>query len=245
MNKKVKSLGDEYDNAKNILGEVQEMLKRRDQAQHEWKQFTSDLENAKAKIDKELSDMRERVLVERDGLRKSMENDLAKERLKGLQDIRAAIQAEEQKYEQKLRLRATETTQFVTERLLPKLDAWIADPQKARLHMGTEIGAAVAQVMLKESSSVRVGEAPPTQEKVEEQQKRIWKLAIGGGVAVIVLLYMFGNQIYPYFEKLAGNSYAMKLIEDRRIQSIYDPPKPRNFTARIRKTFLYMKTTTK
>src|SRR5262249_43914793 len=120
-------------------------------------------------------------------------------------------------------------------------DEWVARPQEARIKMGTEIDSAVAQSLLNESSAIRIGEAPPPPEKIEQRKKWVVRLSSGGGVIAFMILFMYWHQIYPAIERLAGNSYAMKLIEDRRIQSIYDPPKTAQFHENYTDNVLYMK----
>ena len=235
-------LGEELVKARTLLTQVEDLERRREVAEREWKQFSNSLEDGSARQRRQMFDIEsQRVTVEYETRKKAMENDLAKDKLKALQDIRTAIQEQEQKYEKMLRLRATELAQVLTERLLPKLDEWIASPKDARIKMGTEIDSAVSQSMLKEASALRVGDAPPPPEQVEKRRKTTVRVSWAAGLLIVALLYFNWAHIYPLIEKLAGNSYAMKLIEQRHTDSIYEPPQTPEFRNSYTDNILYMK----
>jgi hypothetical protein len=223
--------------ARKLLAETASIEKRRAQAEQELKVFQKSREQGLASIERELSEgrdratkelneQRERNTVEVEAKKREQESRLAKAQLEAMETIESSVKAEEKKYEQTRRLRALELSQQLNDKLLPKLDTWLADVSTAKLNMKKEIDEAVFESLVKRSSSIVASQSASADVvPIAVQEARDKKLVKYASAVVLILCVAIGfytTEIYKFLHESQKKSSA-DMAEKRRIQSVFSP----------------------
>lgn len=231
IGKEFESIRSDFEIAKKLVAEARDVDARRAQAEKELKEFVHRRESGLSVLEKEMLDARQRYTVELEGKKREQEECLAQDRLRAMKEIEQTVKAEEKKYEQTRMLRAVELTQKLKERLVPKLSEWTRNPEAAKARMFDEISEAVRSSMEFSGISVQSGSADKVSPSIAQGQtdKRILKYGAIAGAAIALAVVFFRNDIYSSMMDSQKDSYAAKLIEKRRIQSIYTPVQTEEF----------------
>lgn len=241
--------------ANKLLSEVEDMEKRKAQLDQELaaaeKARTHALAaaektkaNALAAIEKEANQAKQATLVAYEEKKRELEAELAKRRLAELSHLENQIRTEEKKYEQTKKLRAVEITQKVYEKLIINLEKWMKDPQTAAARMKEEIEAVVTDVTVSGPSTIQavggtVDAAPTARQEVRD--KKIRKNLAYFGAAALIGIAVFRREVFQFFQDLQKDSYASKILERRRIQSIYNPSQTDDYRDSYTDNVLYKK----
>ncbi len=231
--------------AKKLISETEELQKRRQRVDQELRELERTRESGTAVIAKQMTEAREVALLDFEAKKRELENEMAKRRLASLGEIEGLIKAEEKRYEQTRRMRAIEVTEKLHERLIVKLDSWAADPGSAAARLKPEIEAAVIQVLVSGTSTIQavtgVVESAPVTARQEVRDKRIRKNLVIAVVASIAGITFFQKELMTFIKEGQKDSYANKLIEMRKIQSVYAPAQTDDFRDSYGDNVLYMR----
>lgn len=223
--------------AKELLAAAHDAEQRRTAAQQQFEDFQQKHQNnvaavereltmAREKMDRELHELREKNLVELANRRRDQEAQLAKSKLEALESLESTIKGEEKKYEQTRRLRAVELSQALYDRLLPKLEGWLQDPGSARLSMKREIDQSTVESLVNQTSTIvanaTTGVHVLPAEVQDARDRRIFKYISYVSLVLVVAIGVYGVEIYRFLRDSQRDS-ALKLTEQRRIQSVYNP----------------------
>jgi pSer/pThr/pTyr-binding forkhead associated (FHA) protein len=229
--------------AKRLIADIAQLESRKAQLEKDVSEAQKNKENALSRFEAELNNAKRDSTVDFENRRAALEEDLAKRRLAGLSEIESVIRAEEKKYEQTRRLRATDLSVKLYERMVPNLEAWFADPSSAVTRLKADIEAAVTDVVVSGVTSIQAVTGPlaaaPTL-RLEKRDKKIRKNLTWAGASAIAIAAIFHTEIYNYFKVGDKDSYAAKLIERRRIQSIYNPEQNTEFRASYTDNVIFM-----
>lgn len=217
----------EVETVRVMLTRVEEIKKERATAESALETIAKKLAGAQATVDKEMAEMRQKALLAFESEKKGSTDELAKKRLKALEDVQKRIQEEEKRYQETLRLRAVELAQRLSAKVLPALPELMSlspDIQGARVKAAIE--ASTRESLLNETSSFNaptVDELAPPVASKEIRSKRQKQIAVAIGFAVVALISFFGKDIYNAAKGSSANTYAADKMEERRIASIYHP----------------------
>lgn len=202
-----------------------------------------DVELQKAQIEHELKELREKVTVESVTRKQGLEQQLAQERLAKLNSLQLEINEEEKKYEQTRRLRALELSQDLHDTLLPKIEEWAADVPAAKLKMKVEIEKAVNNLIVNKSSSIVSGNLAVSEVKMAVKQQKRQRVFQQVSFAMVVLvglaIVVYRRELYHILAESQKDSFAGKLMELRRIQSVYSPEQTDDFRESYSDNVLY------
>ena len=225
------------------LKKATEIEERRDKAFRELEAFTKKREEREAAIDREMKELREKRLLEVDAQHREQDAELAKAKMKALEDLKKVIEKEEEKYEKTKRLRAMDLAQNLNAKLIPQLNAWFEDRENAPGQMKAAIEQVTIDCLANKGTvlqGVSVLEGQP-QQTVEEREKKSLRAMIAVAVGFIVIGYVFRSEIQGFVQRASANSYGTKVLEDRRIQSIYNPSQNAEYRPTYTENVLYMK----
>ena len=204
-------------------------------------------DDAQKVIDRELEDLRSKSILEFESSKKGQETDLAKSKLRALEEVKRRITEEEKRYEETRKLRVVELSQRISTKILPSLNELMADPSLAGARVKASIEAATRESLLNEISTF----SAPTMDELaapvktsEEKKKRNYKIAFAAAAAIIVACMVYGNEIYDHF-KAKSATFANEKVEERRAASEFHPEKSPLYGDTYRETYtdniLYMK----
>lgn len=240
----LQELGAEVQAAKDLIARVDELTHKRDQAEMELKRFTQTRDEGLAKIDRELQEIREKRILEFERLRSDQDQDLAKQRLKAIEDINKHIEKLEAEYERTLHLRSVELSQKLYDRFIPLLENWRNDPSSASGSLRKSVEAVVHESMLKESTTfqaIAMGAPEVDEETLQKKKKQKKRLAIAGTAAALILGLIYGADLFQLMKDAQKDSYASAMIEKRRLDSIYQPEQTDEYRNTYTDNVLYMR----
>jgi hypothetical protein len=217
--------------AQQLLTAVEELEKRREQAEREYKHFAKTRDEGLSKLESEMKQLREQKVVEIEESKKIHLNEINKDRLRAIDDIKKEIDAREEDYRKTRKLRAMELTQKLQERVVPRFQAWSQNPGNAGSEFKTAIETAVNECLLNESSiqaSVTVQENAATV-SYEKRSKKVMTYASVAALIFIVIGSFYHTELMSYMQAGNKDNYASRMIEQRRIQSIYVAPQTDEF----------------
>jgi pSer/pThr/pTyr-binding forkhead associated (FHA) protein len=231
--------------AKRLISETEELQKRRLRVELELRELERTRESGAAVIEKQMTEARQSALLDFEAKKRELENEMAKRRLASLAEIESLVKAEEKRYEQTRKMRAIEVTEKLHERLIVKLASWAADPDAAAARLKPEIEAAVTQVLVSGSSTIQAVtgtvEAAPMMARQEVRDKRMRKKLMFVAVASIAGIAVFHQELLTLIKESQKDSHANRLIELRKIQSIYSPAQTDDFRDSYGDNVLYMR----
>ena len=216
----------EVDNVRTMLARTEQVKAEKITAEHEFDVVQRKLQDAQTTIDKEIAILRQKALLELENEKKGSVGDLAKTRLRALEDVQRRIQDEEKKYGETLRFRAIELSQRISAKLIPALPELTRDPDLAGARVKEAIEASTRESLMNESSSFvahTVGDDSGPSKSRSEKSKRNLQVAAGVAVAIVVALSIYGKDIYQASKGSEANSYASQKMEERKVASIYHP----------------------
>jgi vacuolar-type H+-ATPase subunit H len=238
----------EVDSVRAMLVRTDEIKREKTSAEAELETIAKRLASSRSTVEKEIADMRQKAILEFESEKKGSTDQLAKQRLKALEDVQKRIQAEEKRYAETLSFRAIELSQRIGAKVLPALPELMADASMAGARVKAAIEAATRETLLNETSSFQahtVNELSPQVSTKEQKSKRQRMIAFAVGTAVIVLCTVFGQDIYRMAKGSEANTYAASKMEERRIASVYHPEGDARFGTAYRQSYtenvLFMK----
>ncbi len=205
---------------------AEEAEEKRKKAVAEFETYSRKYSEGMAALDSELKEKKQKLLLEADQARKDQEEDIARQKLKGLEEVKKLIEKEERKYHETQKLRAIEIAQSLELKLVPKMTDMLKAGRgpEAASELLSQIHLAVEEVLLKEKSSVEAVTqhlGVDVKEEIAKNQRRKKILAWGAAAAACAVL-VFHKQIREYLDgahKLAVD----QATEKRRAESIYTP----------------------
>ncbi len=230
----------EVDAVRSMLVRTEEIKRDKTSAETELESIAKRLSTARATVDKELADMRQKALLEFESEKKGSSDELAKQRLKALEDVQKRIQAEEKRYAETLSFRAIELSQRISAKVLPALPDLMSDASSAGARVKAAIEASTRESLLNETSSFAaptVDDLAPQGPSKEQKAKRKRLVGFAVATAVIVLCALFGKDIYTLAKGSEANTYAATKMEERRIASIYHPENDPRFGTTYRPSY--------
>jgi hypothetical protein len=238
----------EVDTVRAMLVRTDEIKREKATAEAELETISKRLGAARSTVEKEIADLRQKALLEFESEKKGSTDQLAKQRLKALEDVQKRIQAEEKRYAETLSFRAIELSQRISAKLLPALPDLMSDPSAAGARVKVAIEASTRESLLNETSSFQaptVDELAPQGPTKEQKVKRQRLITFAVGTAVVALCLVFGKDIYQLAKGSEANTYAATKMEERRIASIYHPENDPRFGPTYRPSYtenvLFMK----
>jgi|GEM_PF-5219576 len=238
----------EVDNVRSMLARIEDVKKEKAASEAALEVIAKRLATAQSSVEKEIADLRQKALLNFESEKKGSTDELAKQRLKALEDVQKRIQAEEKRYAETLSFRAIELSQRISAKVLPALPELMSDASMAGARVKAAIEASTRESLLNETSSFHaptVDELAPQSATKEEKVKRNRIIAFAVGTAVVVLCMVFGQDIYKMAKGSDANNYAAQKLEERRIASIYHPENDERFGTTYRQSYtenvLFMK----
>lgn len=235
------SLQKEAEAARKILGEVEEMEARRQKAKDDYEKFSKQRAEGILKIDLELKEIRERMLVESEARRKQVEQDFAKDKLEAIERVKKEVESREAEYQKSRRMRALELSQRLQEKLVPRLKDWLGRPETAASEMKTSIEIAVNEAHLSDSTFSSIEMAPDQAvAAAPAKMARYRKPAIAVSVAALIGAGVYLEEIKEYLKENGQGSYASERVAQRRADAMYKPTKDKGYRDNYTDNVLYM-----
>lgn len=227
--------------ARKLMASVEDLVARRTAAEHEMKEFIASRADGLARVQVEIKDLRERLMVDYEKQKEAQASELMKSRLKTTQETQALIGLEEKRFNEAKRLRVVELSESLHDGILPKMKGWIQNPEGAEQALKSAVREVVERTMLGENSSINLAAvAVPTQEEKTNRKKWIRRTQIAGGVALLALAIIYGPTFTGYLESHPQDGGAGKIMEARRIQSLYNPAQTPEYRDNYTDNVLYM-----
>jgi FHA domain len=217
----------EVDNVRKMIARLEEITVEREKAEKDLAVLQKRRDDAQKNIDKELEDLRSKSILEFESSKKGQETDLAKSKLRALEEVQKRIAEEEKRYDETRKIRVVELSQRISAKILPGLNDLMEDKNMAGARVKAAIEAATRESLLNEASTFSapiVDELAPPVKTQEEKKSRNYKIAFAVATAVVVLCMVYGNDIYNHF-KTQSATFANEKVEERRIASVFHPEK--------------------
>lgn len=224
------------------IKKVTDLESRRDKAQSQLDTLVQSQKEKEASVEREVREMREKRLLEVQSMKLEQDNDMAKARVKALDDIKRLIREEEKKYEETKRLRALDLAQLLNARLIPQVSTWLADGEAAPGLVKTAVEHASIDCLVNSGTAlqnVTVLEGKP-KETVEQRDKKNLKKIAMVVAAVIVAAYFFRHEIEQFAQNSQKNSYSSKMMDERKAASVYKPEQTPEYRSTYVDNVLYM-----
>ena len=103
----------EVDTVRSMLARTEDVKQEKDAAEKALAALTKRLADSQASIEKDLADRRQKALLEFESEKRGSTDEIAKQKLKALEDIQKRIHDEEKRYADTLRLRALELSERI------------------------------------------------------------------------------------------------------------------------------------
>ena len=191
----------------------------------------------------ELKKQKEQLLLAHSEHLKALEGELNQKRLKAMDDIKRQIDIEEFRVKEIRKQQASELARLVEVRVNDRIQTFVTDA-KDQGALSQAVFTAVRDTLANDEASlkpltVHLDEA----KKVEDiKRKKISKWAVRGSAATAALLLVFNYEhLMSYFKSQEGHSVAQQMIEQRKIQSIYQPEQTTEFRDSYMDNILYLK----
>jgi len=175
-----------------------------------------------------LQHQKEQVVLEFKDFRRKQEDDLAKEKLARLEQLKKTIEEEEARYERTLKIRATEIATAINKKLVPHLEKDFKS-KGVDVSLGSVlelIKSAVEAVVVKEPAGAKaitqhLGVDP---EKVAAKKKKIKRTALISGAAAAAVFAFYAGPLFEYLKaRNADHSEQREITLRRNAESIYTP----------------------
>lgn len=217
----------EVDTVRTMMARIEDIKKEKAAAEKALEGLAKRLADTQMTIDKEIADRRQKAILNFETEKKGSTDELAKQRLRALEDVQKRIQDEEKRYAETLRMRAIELSQRIVAKIIPALPELTREPEMAGARVKAAIEASTRESLLNESSfhAGSVDELSPVQSTHAQKSKRNKKIGVAVAIAIIILVSIYGADIYRLAKGSEANSYATQKMEERRIASIYHPEK--------------------
>lgn len=178
---------------------------------------------AQVSVDAEIGALRQKALLELETEKKAGVNDLAKSKLRALEDLQKRIQDEEKKYTETLSLRAVELSQRLSARLLPMLPELASDTTGVRLKEAIDDVTRASVMNASAFTAPVIDDLSAPVKTASERTRRNYKIAAGAFAAFALIAVFFGRDIYAYCKGMESHSYASEKIAERKIASVFHP----------------------
>jgi hypothetical protein len=218
----------EVDTVRTMMARIEDIKKEKANAEKTLESLVKRLADSQSSIDKEMADRRQKAILEFENEKKGSTDELAKQRLRALEDVQKRIRDEEKRYAETLRLRAMELAQRISAKIIPALPELTRDAELAGARVKAAIEESTRESLLNESTSFHaptMDELSPVQSTKAQKSSRNRKVGIAAAIAVVILVSVYGADIYRLAKGTEANSYASRKMEERRIASIYHPEK--------------------
>lgn len=243
LGNKIADLEVELKTAQALVASISDLETKRDQTKIELDRFMDSRDEGLAKIDKELSELREKALLDFQVEKKEQDQELAKRKLKLSEDLKKQITKKEEDYEKTLRLRAMELSHKLHEKFIPQLETWLSDKAAAIHSMRDAIEEAVNHSLLKESTSFQASADvtnPGIHVEREKKKKKNIQIATGVAAVVLVLVGIYWKELYGLMRDSQKDNYANSMLERRRQASLYHPEQTSEYRDTYTDNVLYM-----
>ncbi len=222
----------EVDSVRMMMARIEEIKKDKNVAEKTLETLAKRLADSQSTIDKDMADRRQKAILDFENDKKGSNDEIAKQRLRALEDVQKRIQNEEKRYAETLRLRATELAQRISAKIIPILPELTRDSEFAGARVKAAIEASTRESLMNETSSFHaptVDELSPVKSTLAQKSSRNKKIGLAVAVAVVILVSIYGADIYRLAKGSEADSYASHKMEERRIASIYHPEKDPRF----------------
>jgi hypothetical protein len=185
----------------------------------------------------------EDLLIQHQTSKKNLEQELNQQRLKALDDIKKKIEEEEKHIKEVRKQQASEIASGVESRMAAKLKSYVKDPT-ALGKLSQDIFATVRETLMNDETNLKPITAHLEESKagkVEVRKKRYKILAASASAVCVLVMGMNREQIMSFIRLQDKNSAAQQMINQRHIQSIYDPAQTPEFRDTYMDNVLYMK----
>ena len=219
------------------------------------------LETEILKLEKSLTELRGTALGEEDRLknhfktlneelvlkyeadRRQADIELSQHKLKGLEDFKRKIAGEENQIVMLRKSQASEFAKTIQMKVVEKVGKYIAESDKlgrlsqdiyeeARATLGQDISSFKATTLHLEEKRQVV---------IEKNKKRIKPILFISASAVVVAVFFNFESLMQVFKSKSEDNLAKHMIEQRRIQSIFQPEQTREWRANYTDNVLYNK----
>lgn len=223
------------------------------EAQAQYLQTQKELEKTKAEIAdekrraiNEIQPLREKTLLEHEELKKSLSEEIARNRLKALEELKQSLAQEEQKFNELKSKHAKEIAHRLELRVIPKIREVVGDQANSAklLEIRDEMNLEISESLksLNESLKIQTQNADPQlDQKNEARKKRIKKISIAATAAALVLIFIFKDNLMEVIRKADKNNFASQMIEERKIKSQYKPEQTDVFHANYTDNVIFLK----
>ena len=166
------------------------------------------------------------LLLQFEDQKRDQDKKLAEQRLKALNAWQAEMQEGEKHYQEQRFHQAAELARTLQIRMIDRLQADVRDPEKIAGLTNDLFHIAKTVLTEDRKDSPTQFQIASTNQKKEPEAKSptpVWTL-IGVTVAVCGLIVWFWPEISNRVHQSDKNSFATQMIEQRKIQSLYQPP---------------------
>lgn len=225
------------------LKRVEELESRGRKAQSELDQLLKSKLDQEALVEREIREHREKKFLDLENFKRDQDADMAKARIKALDDIKKLIRDEEKRYEDTKRLRAIDIAQSINAKLVPQISTWLKDGETAPTAVKIAVEQATLECILNAGtalSSVSVLDDAPKASAEKKQALSFKYAAIAVGI-LAVLAFVFRERIQKFAARSQQASYSSKVMEERKQRAKYVPDQTDEFRDTYVQNVLRMK----
>jgi hypothetical protein len=233
----------ELEEARKLISEISALEARKVKEQADFDQLATRTKNEKAKIEAEWKALRDQKVVELDERRRELDNDIAKMRVKAMDDIKKDVEREQERFDKAKRLRAMEISQRIAGSLLPVIPALAKDSDTAPAKIKTAIESAVQVCLVDTEGTIEtVAHSPgPSIEEIAKARRSSRAMVAMVVVFVGIIAYIERHDLRTFFNKQQTTSYASEILEKRREEGVYRPTQTDEYHMSYVDNVLYMR----
>ena len=235
IEKDVETLRRENEKLIEDLKRVDELESRGRKAQADLDQLLKQKSEQEIQIEREVRELREKKFLDLENFKRDQDADMAKARIKALDDIKKLIRDEEKRYEDTKRLRALDIAQSINAKLVPQINNWLKDSETAPTALKIAVEQSTLECVVNAGTALAAVSVLGDSPKADADKKQALSLkyaAIAVGI-LVVLAFVFRGRIQRYAARAQQASYSSQVMEERKERAKYKP----DWTTEFQKTY--------
>jgi len=194
-------------------------------------------------LEQEMKRKAETLTLEYDDKKRTLEKELSKLASNQQENLKKQILEEEKRIKEVRKAQASEIARMIEVQMADRAKAYIHNANTLS-QFSQDLFATVRTVLSTDESSFKpltlhLNDSLPTQ--LEKNKKYIKPAVISFATALTALLFFYRLDVYQHFKSQDSHSVAKQMIEQRKIQSLYNPEQNAQYRESYMDNVLYYK----